>query len=181
MANNESQFIERRKEYRLPYNGKVIFSDGEISSTAYASNISRGGVFANTLDPLPIDTKVSVAICLNDHPVSLCFKAKVAHIVFDRQRCEVECGVGFQFLELNEQQKSILNLHILNQQSAYLDLKRVIAEKRPDPGQIRLYLAKLPTIQTSDLMSLRYRVNRICTIFEPSESLDSSLSGRKTG
>jgi Tfp pilus assembly protein PilZ len=167
----ESQFIERRKEYRLPYSEKVIFTDGIRSATAYASNVSRGGLFVTTLDPFPIDTQVSLAFCLTDNPTSFCVKAKAAHIVFDRQRCEIECGMGFQFLELNEQQKSVLNLHILNQQSAYLEMKRVLSENRPDPAQIRALLVKLPTLRTTDLLNLRYKVNRICTIFEPAPTI----------
>jgi hypothetical protein len=102
---------------------------------------------------------------------SFCSKAKVAHIVFDRQRCEIECGMGFQFMELNDSQKSILNLHILNEQSAYLELKKVLSSEKPDPEQIAKCLRRLPWLQRLDLLGLRYRVNRICTIFEPAPSL----------
>src|SRR4051794_8695559 len=126
----ESQFIERRKEYRLPYFDKVLFTDGSRSGTAYGANISRGGVFVTTLDPMPIDTQVELAFCLPNLPNSLCAKGKVAHIVFDRQRCEIECGMGFQFVELNEAQKTTVNLHIMNEQSAYLELKGALAAKK---------------------------------------------------
>src|SRR5688572_25843424 len=93
-------FIERRKEYRLPFQEKVIFSDGQKSMAAYAANISRGGIFATSLDPFPIDTQGFLAFFLPGQNSSFCVKAKVVHIVFDRQRCEIECGMGFQFLEL---------------------------------------------------------------------------------
>lgn len=166
----EALFIERRKQYRLPYLEKVIFTDGKRSTTAYAANISRGGVFVTSLDPFAIDTQVQMAFHLPNQANSFCVKGKVAHIVFDRQRCEVENGMGFQFQELNEQQTSILNLHILNEQTAYMELRKVLEAKKPDAVQIASLLKRLPSLARTDLLYLRYRVNRICTLFEPAPS-----------
>ncbi len=163
----DANFIERRKEYRLPFNEKIIFTDGKKSMTAYATNLSRGGVFVTSLEPYPIDTDGFVAFFLPGQPTCLAVKAKVVHIVFDRQRCEIECGMGFQFQDLNESQKSLLNLQILNEQSAYLELKRVLAESIPDAADLARGLRKLPYLAGYDLLHLRYKVNRICTIFEP--------------
>lgn len=163
----DSNFIERRKEYRLPYQDKVIFTDGKSSWTAYAANVSRGGVFVTSLEPLPIDTQIHLAFMLPNHPTTLCLKAKVAHIVFDRQRCEIECGMGFSFLEMNESQKSLMNLHIVNQQTAYMELKKLLTELKPDANEISKRLRVLPNLSGQDLLALRYRVNRICTLFEP--------------
>jgi Tfp pilus assembly protein PilZ len=164
----DGNFIERRKEYRLPFNEKIIFTDGSTSMTAYAANLSRGGVFVTSLEPFPIDTNGFIAFFLPNQPTCLTVKAKVVHIVFDRQRCEVECGMGFQFQELTESQKSLLNLQILNEQSAYLELKRILSDEVPDAGELARAIKKLPTLEGHDLLHLRYKVNRICTIFEPS-------------
>ena len=164
---DKSKFVERRREYRLPYDEKVIFTDGDKSATAYAVNVSRGGIFAKTLDPYPIDTTGFLAFFLPNHPQSFCVRAKVAHIVFDRQRCEVECGMGFQFVELDESHKSIMNLHILNEQRNYLELQKILAAERPDRAALAVCLKKMPALARLDLLGLRYRVNRICTIFEP--------------
>lgn len=163
----ETPFIERRKEYRLPYQEKVLFADGKNSSTAYAANISRGGVFITTLEPYPIDTTGHVAFMLPTQPASFCVKAKVVHIVFDRQRCEIECGMGFQFMDLNESQRSILNLHILNEQATYLELKRLLKSVRPNQAELEKCLRKMPSLAKYDLLQLKYRVDRICTLFEP--------------
>ena len=162
----EPKFVERRKEYRLPYDEKIIFTDGSKSLTAYPANISRGGIFVKSLDPFPIDTVGFFAFFLPSHPHSFCVKAKVAHIVFDRQRCEVECGMGFQFLELGDSHKSILNLHMLNEQRSYQELKKILSEPRPDAGEVLKHTRNMPSLQKLDLLALRYRVNRICTLFE---------------
>ena len=120
-----------------------------------------------SLDPFPIDTPITMAFCLPQQATAFVVKGKVAHIVFDRQRCEIECGMGFQFLDLDDSQKSIINLHILNEQSAYLALKKLLSEPRPDSAEIKKWIVKLPHLAHFDLLGLRYKVNRICTIFEP--------------
>src|SRR5262245_10563472 len=107
-----TKFIDRRKEYRLPFMEKILFTDGTKSVASYAANMSRGGMFVNSLEPFPIDTTGYISFLVPSHPTSICVKAKVVHIVFDRQRCEIECGMGFQFLEVNESHRSILNLHV---------------------------------------------------------------------
>ena len=179
MIERKKNFFERRKDYRLPYDHKVILSDGQRASTSYCVNISRGGIFVLSLEPFPIDTVLHMAFFLPSHPSTLCVKAKCVHIVFDRQRCEVENGMGIQFGELNESQKAIVNLYILNQKMAYLELKKLLALERPNMAEVGRCLKKLPTLRQTDLLALRYRVNRICTIFEPTP--DPLLDGREDG
>ena len=163
----QDDFIEKRKQYRLPFAEKVVFSDGTRAMASYAANLSRGGIFLMTLDASPIDTYGHLAFFLPNQSLSFCVKAKVAHIIMDRQRCEVECGMGFQFMEMNEAQKSVLNLHILNEQATYQELQRHLAVPRPDANEIARCLKRAPYLKQHDLLALRYRVNRICTLFEP--------------
>jgi Tfp pilus assembly protein PilZ len=177
----EKSFIERRKEYRLPYSEKVILTDGKKSNTAYAANISRGGLFIMSLEPLSIDTQAHMAFCLPNQEQSFCIKAKVVHIIFDRQRCEVECGMGLQFLDLNESQKSILNLHILNTQTTYMELKKLLQNEKPDFSEIGKCLKTIPSLANHDLLALRYRVNRICTLFEPAPMFEGMGSDVESG
>ena len=162
----QKPFIERRKDYRLPYMQKIIFTDGVRSLTGNAMNISRGGLFVMTLDPLPVDTQGYMAFLLPHQPTSLCLKAKVAHIVFDRQRAEVECGMGFQFVDLDKSHRTLLNSHVMEDQANYLQLREVLRKDRPDAGAISTCIKRLPNLAGLDLPTLRYRVNRICTIFE---------------
>lgn len=163
----EPRGSNRRMDFRLPFHEKVIFTDGNSGGAAYAVNISRGGMFVATLDPMPIDGVLRMAFCFPNQMQSFCAKAKVAHIIYDRQGCEIDCGMGFQFLELNEAQKSVLNLHIVNEQTAYLDLKKLLIDKSPNASDISTCLKGLSCLRQRDLLDLRYRVNRICTIFEP--------------
>jgi Tfp pilus assembly protein PilZ len=161
-----AQFIERRKQYRLPFEDKVIFTEGKKSFTAYASNISRGGVFVTSTNPYPIETIGYLAFFLPGREACLCFKAKVAHVVFDRQRCEVENGMGFMFQDLTEDQQNLLNEHLQKEQAAYTELKQILAAEHPNAVEVARCLVAIPSLRRHDLLALRYKVNRICTLFE---------------
>lgn len=176
----QGNFIERRKEPRLPYDQKILFTDGQTTCTAYAANISRGGIFAMSLNPFPIQSEGYLLFCLPNHATSLCFRAKVAHIVFDRQRCEIENGMGFQFMDLTDQQKALINVHILNEKATYQELKEILAVERPNAQVLELALRKMPMFSDYDLLKLRYKVNRICTIFEPTPETSLPDAEEKT-
>ncbi len=167
-----SDFQEKRKEYRLPFFERAVFTDGTKSLSAHASNMSRGGVFLSTLDLFPIETTGFVAFCFPYQTKSVCLKVKVVHLVFDRQRCDVDCGMGLFFTDVSDSLRSQLNLHILNEQASYLELKRLLKVPRPDFTEIQKHLKSIPHLQELDLLALRYRVDRVCTLFEPDLTTD---------
>ena len=173
---DEKQFVNRRREHRLPYFDKVIFSDGKKYMTAHAINVSRGGIFVTTLDSFPIETTGHLAFTLSSHPKSLCAKVRVAHTVYDTQRSEVECGMGLQFLDITQVQLNLVSLHILTDQSHYLELREVLKDEKPDMANIKRLRSKLPGLDHYDLLGLRYRVSRICTLFDQSSMSNSSTA-----
>lgn len=118
-----------------------------------------------------MDTEGHLVFLLPNHPTSLCIQAKVVHVVVDRQRAEVDCGMGIQFGDLDPTHRSLINLFLMNQQSAYLQLRELLRAPRPDAGAIAECAGKIPLLRGLDLAQLRYKVNRICTIFEASSDL----------
>jgi hypothetical protein len=96
--------------------------------------------------------------------------------MFDRQRCEIDCGMGFQFVDMNESQRAIINTYILNIQTSYLELKRILAAPSPNAVELQRALRQVPRLQGLDLLALRYKVNRVCTVFETPAELDLSES-----
>lgn len=172
-------FIERRKEPRLSYSEKIILTDGESCRTAHAANVSCGGFFVMSLEPFALDAEVHLSFFLPHVPSSICLRGKVAHIVYDRQRCEVECGMGIMFLDMTDGQKAILNTHILNEQKAYFELKKLFDVFPPDPNEVERCLKGMPALRKLDLLSLRYKVNRIYTIFETTPGTASVGGGQR--
>lgn len=163
---SEKKFIERRKEYRLPFTEKAIFTDGKNSITAHSGNLSRGGMFVLTLNPCPIETEGFLYFMLPGQEVSLCIKAKAVHIVQEMKKCEIECGVGLKFMEVSSSQRSRINLYILSEQMAYLEVRDILKSERPDSKLLQKLVSRLPWLQGLDLLAMRYRVDRVCAMFD---------------
>jgi len=117
------------------------------------------------MDSLPLGTIATLCFLLPNQPNTLCLKAKVAHVVCDRSRADVECGIGFEFLSITKEQKIALNLYLLNSKASYLELKKLLEPKIPDMVEIGRQIKSLPGLR-HDLLYLRYRINRICSLFE---------------
>ncbi len=162
----QKKFVERRREFRLPYQEKVIFTDGQRSKVAYSLNFSKGGLFVKTLDPIPVDTKGYVLFLLPQHEKSLSYKARIAHIAFDRQKCEIDCGMGVQFLDVTEEEKAFLSNHLEAEQKRYQELNQLLLKPQPETKKIEEKLLFFPHLKDLDLLELRYRVSRVCTLFE---------------
>jgi len=162
----QQNFIEKRRFYRLPFGEPLLVTDTHKTVVGGALNISRGGVFLKTLNPLPLDSVGHVSFVLPGQEKSICFKAKVAHLVFDRQRAEVDCGMGLQFVEVEARHQRILDQYLENEKTAYLALEQVLKARRPVVAEIEKHLEHLTQLKGLDLSELRYRVARICTIFE---------------
>lgn len=163
MTNN---FIEKRKFYRLPFWEPLLITDGKKTVTGGALNMSRGGVFLKTLNTLPLDSMGHITFVIPGHKKSICLKAKVAHLVFDKQRAEVDCGMGIQFVELSNQHQKMIDDFLDAEKDAYLSLAKVLQDRRPSNVDIERHLQQLGYLKGLDLSSLRYKVRRICTIFE---------------
>ena len=176
----DRNFIEKRRFYRLPFIESILTTDGQNTVVGRALNIGRGGVFQKTLKPLPIGSVGLVGFILPGQEKSISFKAKVAHLVFDRQRAEVDCGMGLQFIEVEPEHQKLLDEFIENEKAAYLSLDKVLKNRRPEGADIERYLKQLTHLRGMDLSSLRYRVARICTIFETNYLGELESAGRNS-
>lgn len=162
----EQHFIEKRRFYRLPFGEPLFVTDGHQTVVGQALNLSRGGLFLKTLNPLPLDALGNLVFILPGNEKSVCLKTKVAHLVFDRQRAEVDCGMGLQFVEISNSHQKMIDDFIEREKTAYLALEKVLKERRPSVNEIEKHLKQLSHLKGLDLSALRYRVYRICTIFE---------------
>ncbi len=172
-------FVNRRKEPRLPFSQKIICSTQEETKVTYSLNISRGGVFLLSLDPFPVATTIHVAMWLPGHDRAFTCQGWVTHIVFDRLRCEVECGMGVQFQNLNETQSDMLDMFCRQEQDVYARLLELFENKSANRKLILEQAALIPNLRGRELLEIQYRVHRVCTLFEP-EHLDSALPRLKT-
>jgi len=175
----EKNFVEKRQYHRLPFSEKLLLTDQKKGMVGGALNLSRGGLFLKTLNPFPIDSIGLVTFMLPGQDRSISFKGKVAHLVFDRQRAEVDCGMGIQFIDIDPKHQSLLDDFLEREKTAYLALNEVLKNRHPSFLEINRYLQQLQLLRGLDLSELRYRVARICTLFETPLSHMNLEAGRK--
>jgi molecular chaperone DnaK len=102
---------ESRKEPRVSIFVRVDFKDKEDFIYYYSRNLSRGGIFIQTVDPLPPGTPIFLQLSLPGNTQPLEIESKV---IWSRKEENEEGnksipGMGIQFLRIDEQNKKILD------------------------------------------------------------------------
>ena len=69
----------KRKYIRASFHKKVTVIDNDLSYELYAVNLSEGGIYITTIDPLPIGSKVKIDLPLNDEK-TLSLDATITYI-----------------------------------------------------------------------------------------------------
>ncbi|UCD84320.1 MAG: TIGR02266 family protein [Deltaproteobacteria bacterium] len=100
-----------RREPRVSIFVRVDFKDKEDFIYYYSRNLSRGGIFIQTVDPLPPGTPIFLQLTLPGSTLPLEIESKV---IWSRKEEEeggtkVIPGMGIQFVRLDEQSKKLLD------------------------------------------------------------------------
>jgi uncharacterized protein (TIGR02266 family) len=99
---------ERREESRTEVEIEVRYRTAQEFLTAYARNISGGGIFVQTEQPLPLNHGVRLRFTLPG--VSHRFDAS-GIVVWSNppsSRASLPSGMGIKFLDLDKQSKDLL-------------------------------------------------------------------------
>ena len=100
---------DRRESVRVPARLRVAFqSDGEIRESLM-QNISRGGLFISTTEPLPFGTKVEIRVHTEESGENIDVKAEVASHIAGPGLMNEDLGMGVRFIELNESQAKAID------------------------------------------------------------------------
>lgn len=126
--------LERRRFPRVERLVKLRFSAKDFPRTSYARDISTGGVFIHTHDPLPQGTEVSVTLI---HPVSqqkLDLTGRIVRVVeADPQRPAQVPGVGVAFEEVSEDKREMLRAFLKD--FALLESTQALPEDDQEQGE----------------------------------------------
>jgi uncharacterized protein (TIGR02266 family) len=115
---------EQRLEPRAESEIRIEYRSVDNFVADYALNISKGGLFIQTEHPLPRGTRVRLVFSLPDLPVIFDLSGVVQWI--NRAGSEEPCGMGIQFLNLDEKIRQRIEKHI-----------KSIRAQRPQP-QIKM-------------------------------------------
>jgi type IV pilus assembly protein PilZ len=102
-----------RQDPRVPKVLSLSYKDRDSFIKAYTSNISKGGVFIKTDNPLPAEEQFVLKLQLPDIPESLKIKCQVAWRRKNVQETERKPnGMGVKFEEMSKSDSEVLNKYI---------------------------------------------------------------------
>jgi uncharacterized protein (TIGR02266 family) len=106
---------ERRKSprYAAAFHLHLVFDDLDELRNAYTRDISEGGVFVATEQPLPISSLVKLKISLVHEDLTyIKAEGEVVHVVKPGSRSQP--GMGVKFVKICDESKQFLKEYILN-------------------------------------------------------------------
>jgi len=103
---------DRRDSVRVPVRLRIGFdSYGEIRESLM-TNVSRGGVFISTPEPLPLGAKLRLRIRIEETDQVLDLQGEVASLNSGPGLMTEELGMGIKFIRLSEEEeKAVDNLY----------------------------------------------------------------------
>ncbi len=109
-----SQIPTTRKHQRAAVNLLIDYQTLDQFFHDYATNISLGGVFIRSRNPLPVGTKLRVAFSLPGLTDMVETVGEVAHVLDERSR-EGYAGMGIRFQDLDPLSKRVVDQLIEDQ------------------------------------------------------------------
>lgn len=105
---NKNNRKERRKEERIPAEIEVKYSTGESFVADWTTNISRGGMFIRTLNPLPPGTRVRISFSIPESQEEI--KAEgIVRWKADPSDPVVIPGMGIEIINMDEKSRKNLD------------------------------------------------------------------------
>lgn len=110
-----SNWDDRRTEPRLDVTVKVDYSAKEMFNSNYVTNLSKGGVFIKTDEPLPIHSEIHLTFRLPESNVTIKATGKVVW-TFDIKRGtgHVVPGMGIRFIDLSPDDRRTIEQYVQN-------------------------------------------------------------------
>jgi uncharacterized protein (TIGR02266 family) len=100
---------DRRKHPRKELNIEIVYSSLENFFYDYAVNISLGGMFIKTDNPLQVGSRINLRFSLPGSKKIIETKGRVMHTVSGKSRTKhAQHGMGIQFQELSERDRDLI-------------------------------------------------------------------------
>ena len=102
---------ERRKSQRVDIELEIEYSDLENFCQDYARNLSLGGLFVETRQPLKVGSELKLAFRLPGYPNKILSSGRVVRATYpeDTTPTNRRPGMAIQFDDLSEESKAIID------------------------------------------------------------------------
>ena len=103
---------DRRKHQRVPTRILIKYRNADQFFTDYIQNISRGGIFVPTYQPLPQGTRFQITFSLPDCEASITTDGVVVRSLHSDPENGGLAGMGIQFQALSEAQQQLIDTYV---------------------------------------------------------------------
>ena len=106
MADNPDKQKMPRRAQRLEHELPVAYKTVDGFITDWAINISRGGIFINTPNPLPVGTTVRLIISLPDTAFPFDLVGRVTRVNEVQNPGQQVPGMGIEFVDVDDEKRA---------------------------------------------------------------------------
>lgn len=112
-ASMKRNIRERRKYKRVPARVLIKYGNADQFFTDYIQNISRGGIFVPTYNPLPEGTHLQISFSLPFWDRLIETEGLVVHSIWhDPEKTIEPSGMGIQFQALSEENLKLIDKYV---------------------------------------------------------------------
>ena len=104
--------ITSREEQRVKKTLSLSYKDHESFISAYSSNISKGGLFIKTSNPLPEGESFILKLKLPGLDDVIKINCTVSWVNRDESKPDVPVGMGLRFVDMNKDERLILERYV---------------------------------------------------------------------
>jgi len=109
-----SKYSEKRKEQRIPVRIRIQYETTDRFFQDYIRNLSLGGIYIQTSNPLPENTQLKIQLCLPEMKKPLVVDGVVVHALPGlSNNGSPESGMGIRFSTLDGASKQIIEDYLI--------------------------------------------------------------------
>ena len=124
MADNADNATTGRRADRLQHELLVAYRTVDGFITDWAVNISRGGLFINSRNPLPLGSIVRLIVSLPDQAFPFDLTGKIVRVHPYEPGADQVPGMGIEFVDVDDEKRSRLERFVARLREALPDAPR---------------------------------------------------------
>jgi hypothetical protein len=160
--------IENRRNYRIPFREKFVFSTPVGVFAGNGVNVSKGGAFVSLLENPQIKTGLKCRALFKLTPTSkpISIDASVKRVIASGSNPETVPGLAFEFENIDSSIQEVINSYLEESRKNFEVIATILASGEPDLLTLEPLLATVQLPPFSDLGELRFNVERILRSIE---------------
>lgn len=155
---------DKRKSYRAPVKRKAILIHNNLSKVFLIKDISKTGLFLESVYPIEEDNVVQLLFYLDPNERAINIKARVIRSIIPSKKAEeyVSSGMGLEFLNIDFENESTIEDYLNSIYPIYEEINLLINEPKKNIDRLSFLLSKVALDNYKDFFELKENVKYIC-------------------